>query len=128
MIFWYEFGYRCIHLTPGGVKEFRREMMAQGEYQCVKCHNYFEDYMKMIFHQRSCRANLNLRSRIIGEPSLSNMSSASMFSSLSVDLLERNEANVDYLDDSFICEERRIPKPPSVFIRDAEEKALTWGI
>ena len=75
--------------------------MAQGEYQCVKCHNYFEDYMKMIFHQRSCRANLNMRSRIIGEPSLSNMSSASMF------LLEINEANdneqisrVDYLDDS----------------------------
>ena len=57
--------------------------------------------MKMIFHQRSCRANLNMRSRIIGEPSLSNMSSASMF------LLEINEANdneqisrVDYLDDS----------------------------
>ena len=88
----------------------------------------------MIFHQRSCCANLNMRSRIIGEPSLSNMSSASMFSSSSsVDLLERNEANdneqislVDYLDDSFICEERRIPKPPSVFIRDVEEKALTW--
>ena len=54
--------------------------------------------------------------------------SASIFSSsLSVDLIERrNEANVDYLDDYFICEERRIPKPPSVFIRDAEEKALTW--
>ena len=57
--------------------------------------------MKMIFHQRrSCRANLNMR-RVIGEPSLSNMSSASMF------LLEINEANdneqisrVDYLDDS----------------------------
>ena len=56
----------------------------------------------MIFHQRSCRTNLNMRSRIIGEPSLmSNMSSASMF------LLEINEANdneqisrVDYLDDS----------------------------
>ena len=76
--------------------------MAQGEYQCcVKCHNYFEDYMKIIVHQRYCRANLNMRSRIIGEPSLSNMSSASMF------LLEINEANdneqishVDYLDDS----------------------------
>ena len=27
---------------------------------------------------------------------------------------------------TLICEERRIPKPPSVFIRDAEEKALTW--
>ena len=110
------------------------ETFADRGYQCAKCGLFFEDYAKRMYHQRVCRVNRNLPDRTLGEPSFVDLPFNSSFSNSNADNNNNNIVvqthfvmpRVELFDDSLICEERRIPNPPSVFIRDSEAKELTW--
>ena len=108
------------------------ETFADGGHQCTKCGLFFEDYVKRMYHQRSCRVNRNLPDCTLGEPSFADFPFNSSSSNSNADnnnIVVQTPfvmPRVELFDDYLICEERRIPNPPSVFIRDSELKELTW--
>ena len=91
-----------------------------------------EDYLRWRYHQRSCRVNRNLPDRTLGEPSCGLFPINTFISNsiaeveVAANNIEVETPRVELFDDSLICEDRRIPNPPSVFISDSESKELTW--